>query len=509
MSQIRFNIITWAATLFLISCNNLSHETAEDSLSIANSVDQLVDGVLEDIGVPVGVGVAIFANDSSFAQGFGLADIDTGELVTADTAFYIASSTKSFNALAMNVLHHRGDLDLDSTLAQFAPDASFPDEALPDQVVLRDLLTHTSGITNTPIMYRSAYTGVHTPELLWSLLDESSANSNVPYGSFEYTNTGYNILTILTDRKLGIAWQDLVNREIITPLGLTRTTSFMSEVQSNKWALAKPHGLREGGRSIERLYLEKADSTMQSAGGMVMSANDAKLWLELFVNEGNVGGAQIFDQEIILETRERLAQVNREFGDYLREDYGIGWYISSYNGELMIHHFGSFSGFRAHVSYLPNRREGVAVFVNNSHIGSFLADSLANYIYDLLAERISSTDDLNDARNALSARYQRLVAQVDRGRSSRALRTWQLTVPRSAFEGAYRSERLGTITVEIRDGEFYVEMGRMHAIAQPFIEPNTMRVELAPPEGSVLEFEVNSENVVTAVSLAGERLERL
>ena len=70
-------------------------------------------------------------------------------------------------------------------------------------------------------------------------------------------------------------------------------------------------------------------------------------------NLGNLGGRKIFEPEIILETRERLAQVDRNFGEYLREDYGLGWYISSYNEELMVHHFGSFSGFRAHVLQFP------------------------------------------------------------------------------------------------------------------------------------------------------------
>ncbi|MCG8414427.1 MAG: serine hydrolase, partial [Pseudomonadales bacterium] len=375
--------------------------------------------------------------------------------------------------------------------------------------VLRDLLSHTSGIENTPISYRSAFTGVHTPELLWNLLSESSSNEDAPYGSFQYTNTGYNILTVLTDRKLGILWQDLVKQEVIEPLGMTRTTARMSEAETLGWQIAKPHGLVTGEQLMERLYLEKVDSTMQSAGGMVMSPNDAKRWLELFVNDGVVDGRQIVAPEIIEETRDRLASVDRQFGDYLREDYGLGWYISSYKEDLMIHHFGSFSGFRAHVSYLPERNVGVAVFVNDSLIGSYLADSIANSIYDLATGRLAEPESVSAAKDALVERHDRLLTAVDEGRRSRAGRTWQLSQPRSAYVGTYVSPRLGSITVSLQDNELFVEMGVMHAIGTPYMEPDSVRVELAPLSGTVLRFDVDDQGEVTAIDYVGERLDRI
>ncbi len=509
MRQLQLALTFSLITVFLVSCENSTESSSYAPLDVASDVDAFVQGVLDDIGIPVGVGVAVFTNEGSYAQGFGVTDINTGEPATADTAFYIASSTKSVNALVMNALHHRGELDLDATLNEFAPDAAFPEDVLPDQVVLRDLLTHTSGISNNPVSFRSAFSGDHTPEVMWDLLAESSPNLNAPYGSFQYTNTGYNLLTILTDRKLGIPWQDLVRREIIDSLGMTRTTAYMSEAEDLAWQIARPHGLETDGQNMDRLYLEKVDATMQSAGGMVMSANDARLWLELFVNEGAIGGRQIFAPHIVQETRERLADVNRQFGDYLREDYGLGWYISSYKDELMIHHFGGFSGFRAHVSYLPERKIGVAVFVNNSIIGNYLTDSIANFIYDLTAGRISDEESKLAARTAVHEDHERFLTLVAEGRNSRAGRTWQLSQPNSAYVGTYSSPRFGTLVVSLQDGQLLVEMGQMRAIATPYTEPDTVRVELVPLSGDVLSFEVNNDNFVTAVDYSGERMERV
>lgn len=509
MKKLKLSTVFSVFAALLVSCDNPIGDSSEPSLDIAGNIDAFMGEALEVIETPVGVGIAVFTQEGSYASGFGVTDIETGEPVTADTPFYIASSTKSVNALVMNILHHRGELDLGATLAEYAPDAGFPDATLPSRVVLRDLLTHTSGIANTPISYRSAFTGEHTPELLWNLLAESDPNENAPYGSFQYTNTGYNILTVLTDRKLGIPWQDLVKREIIQPLGMTRTSARMSEAENLGWQIAKPHGVVTAEHFMERLYLEKVDSTMQSAGGMVMSPNDATLWLALFVNDGVVNGRQVIAPAIIKETRERLAQVDRQFGDYTRESYGLGWYISSYNNDVMIHHFGSFSGFRAHVSYLPERKLGVAVFVNDSLIGSYLADIVANYIYDLGTGRLSDRESVSAAIQSLTDRHRQIEMRVEEGRRIRDERVWQLSQPRSAYVGSYVSPRLGTITVSLVDNELFVEMGVMHAIGTPYMEPDAVRVELAPTSGTVIRFDVDDGGSVTAINYLGERLERI
>ena len=52
---------------------------------------------------------------------------------------------------------------------------------------------------------------------MWSLLATGKANTRAPLGTFSYTNVGYNIATILTDRKLGVRWQELLEQEYSGP----------------------------------------------------------------------------------------------------------------------------------------------------------------------------------------------------------------------------------------------------------------------------------------------------
>ena len=78
-----------------------------------------------EAGLAPGMGVAVTVGDwVAYADGVGAADLGTGRGVTADTPFYIASTTKSLTATAAAIAAHRGDLDFKLPMTHYLPDAS-------------------------------------------------------------------------------------------------------------------------------------------------------------------------------------------------------------------------------------------------------------------------------------------------------------------------------------------------------------------------------------------------
>jgi CubicO group peptidase (beta-lactamase class C family) len=499
--MIRRSLLVGAGALALGGSARARTPSAACRFKLASDLDSAIARAMAMNASP-GLAVAVYSRDGVYASGFGVTDIDTGERATADTAFYVASSTKSLTALALSILHQRGDFNLDETLAAYAPDAPFPEAVRPREVRFRDLLSHTGGIENVPIGYRVAFTGQHDPETLWRLLAASKPNLQAPLGHFKYTNIGYNIATVLTDRRLGRRWQDLLHREIFKPAGMTRTTAVMSRAKAAHWSIAKPHGLSSSGR-VERIYLEKTDQTMQSAGGVIMSANDAVRWLEFLVEGGRIAGRQVVSATALQPTMTPLAQVGARFAEYAREQYGLGWYVGSYRGERMLHDFGSFAGFRAHVSFLPDRGIGVAAFVNDETVAFPLVDVLANYIYD-------STGGREDA----ATRFEAGLASVNLNRNmlqeqaaSRAAHPWLLSRPRAAYAGVFESKEMGRLEVAVEGDAIQVRFGILHALAEPFTLPESLRVELAPGSGSVLAFDREGA-IPDSILLDGQRFVR-
>jgi hypothetical protein len=206
------------------------------------------------------------------------------------------------------------------------------------------------------------------------------------------------------------------------------------------------------------------------------------------VTAGAVAGKQVIDRSAVLATRARLATLDRDFDGYHRQAYGLGWYHVSYRGEPMLQQFGGFAGFRTHLSYLPQRGIGVAAFVNDSSAATELTDAIANYVYD-------RTGDRGDARSAFEAKIEEIVARRDRyfekvqlDRMKRAKRSWTLTRAASAYAGVYKNPEFGRIAVSTQGGRLAVRFGVMHALAEPYDKPNSIRVELVPQSGEVITF---------------------
>lgn len=457
------------------------------SLPFAGELDDLIEDAMRRLAATAGLAVAVYSRDGVYTRGFGVTDVTTGERADANTAFYIASATKPLTALALSAMAVRGEIDLAATLAAFAPDAPFPAAVRADTVTFRHLLAHTSGIACDPIAFRLAYSGQHDPDQLWRLLAASNVDANAPLGTFNYTNTGYNIATILTDRRFGRPWQDMLDREIFSPTGMRHATARMSRARSGRWSVAKPHtALPEG---VTKLYLEKTDQTMQSAGGVVMSANDAVRWLELMIETGAIGGRRILPAASVLATRTPIATLNAEYAGYMREAYGLGWYHGPYRDERMLHHFGGFPGARAHVSYIPARHIGVAAFVNESSVAAQLTDAVANYVYDRTAGRKDALTAFNMKIEDLIARRDRFYTRVMLERAERAKREWNLTRPTRDYVGSYENENYGRIEIVAEGNGLRVNYGVMHASAEPFTEPDTIYVELMPSSGEPIAFE--------------------
>lgn len=452
--------------------------------ALASEIDAAITRAMA-LNMTPGLAVAVYSREGVYTRGFGVIDIGTGSAANADTAFYVASSTKPLTALALTRLHHRGEFDLNTTLAAYAPDAPFPVSVGAGETTFRQMLSHTSGIDNGPIGFRLAFSGQHDPETLWRLLSESTLNADAPRGQFDYTNVGYNMTTVLTDRRMGVAWQDLLDREVFTPAGMTRASARMS--RAGGWSVARPHTLNGDG-ALARIALEKTDQTMQSAGGVIMSANDAARWLELMLENGRIGGRQIIAPEAIATVKEPVAPVTAEFDGYTRDAYALGWYHGPYRQERMLHHFGGFAGFRAHVSFIPARGVGVAAFANGAQ-GGTITDAVANFVHDRMLGAADAAQVFDAALVAGADRRTRAIAAITGDRANRASRSWTLTRPREAYAGVYESDAWGRIEVTAQGEALHVRFGVLQSVAEPFTQPNSIRVELVPGQGEPILFE--------------------
>lgn len=451
----------------------------------AADIDAFARRAIDRIQVVPGLSVAVVRGPSVvLTAGYGVADARSGKVVDADTGFYVASSTKAFTALSIAAMAQRGAYDLDAPLATWIGKSRLPAD-LASSISLNDLLSHRSGLENEPITFRAAYSGVHTPRIMSALLAETRRRE--PYGTFRYANTGYNLATTLIQSRFGRDWRDMVDREVLNPAGMGHTTARIDEARRTMLVAAGhtpgPDGV------IAPSPLQKNNTTMQSAGGLVSTARDMARWLEIQLNDGVLDGRRVFPSGLVASTHRPLVAQQATFGRYRRDGYGLGWQTGRYGDAVLIHHFGNFAGSRAHVSFMPERGVGVAVMANEDALGGDVVDLVANYAYDRFAGRPDLEAFYDGELAALADRVQKRRKGLAASRAERAARPWSLEGPMRAYAGAYHNPAMGRIDITEQAGRLIFQAGVMSSPAEAATEPGSVRVELIPLTGQIVRFE--------------------
>ncbi len=445
---------------------------------------------------PFGTAIAVVKDGQVVYEAYlGYADIGKRLPVTRDTSFYIASATKPFFALNALLKEADGALDMSTSLQQLFPDLRFAgfDAAA---VTVRDLLTHTSGIDDPPLVWATAFSGVHDARSRRALVALAAPDAEAAHGTFKYTNVGYNILSVWMDQRDATPWQRQLERAIFEPLGMRHTTASVSRAEADGWPLARPYSFASA-RNAEPLYLTKSDPTMHAAGGLLSTAPDLARFLiaQLAADvDGPIAPA------VIARSHRPQAAVSSKYLDFERSGYAWGWYTGTYKGRPMLHHFGGFAGFHAHLSFMPEAGIGLVVLNNDDVLGAQLTNLIADYVYGVLLDEpdLEATSARRFAE--LEGKAVALRAKVAEQRSGIASRAFNLSLPRERYVGTYAHAALGEITVTLDAAQRPVlRWGRLAGTATGAEQRDQVRIEWVPNSGEFAAFEVADGQVKALV----------
>lgn len=268
-----------------------------------------------------------------------------GTPADADTQYRIGSITKTFVAVCVMRLRDAGRLDLDDRFEEHVPGSAF------GRATIAQLLTHTSGLqseTDGPWWER-------TPGGDWPALMTPSPVQRMRAGSrYHYTNVGYAALGELVARAHGQAWLDVVRRDLLEPLGMSRTT-------------ARPTGRAAVGLAVHPfadLLLSEPEhdaGAMGPAGQLWSTVQDLGRWAAFCA--GDTGDI------LVKDTHEEMCVVQAVDdvpGKPWQGGHGLGWQIWNVDGRRYAGHGGSMPGFLAGLQVDVETGDGVVVFSNTT-----------------------------------------------------------------------------------------------------------------------------------------------
>lgn len=364
--------------IFLCACLLANAATYAQALPVVTpektaQIDAFVEARLATLGLP-GAAIALIEDgEIIYAKGFGVTQLGGEDVVTADTPFELGSVSKSFAATAILLLQEDGLLDVDDPVVKhlhnFRTDRAFRS----DQITLRHLLTHRSGISTFDGNRTQARFDTSGDALAEAVRTLTSVRLQTEPGeAYAYSNANYLLLGAVIESVSGQSYEDFVQERILEPLNM-----------QNSWAGPTPDG-RSAGAQPHRYWFgsvqpqnTKPTRVNVAYGGMRSSASDLAIYLISFA-----------DPERALLSAESLTEMTRIADPGERRGYGFGWFLTETEDYKLVFHTGANPGFNAIAGYSPDGRFGFVALVNGqSTFTDRNALSLSAGVADLLLNR--------------------------------------------------------------------------------------------------------------------------
>ncbi|NJD10790.1 MAG: beta-lactamase family protein [Gemmatimonadetes bacterium] len=422
-------------------------------------------------------------------RGYGMADLETGEPITAETVFESGSVAKQFTATAVIMLALDGKLTLDDDARKYVPELPRYDRP----ITIRHLLPHTSGLREWSSLVAAAGwargTRVHTQAELLDVVFRQRA-LNYPVGEYySYTNSGYALAAAIVERVSGQSLQQFTQERIFGPLGMSHThwRDDYTEVVPGR---AQAYTDEDDG-----WYLAVPFENVVGPGGLLTTVGDWLTWNEALAT-GRPGGALVDSL-----TRRMRLNSGREI------EYARGLFVLSYRGVPEISHSGSTAGYSTYLARFPDRDNlSIAVLCNSTGgaAGSYTHQLADRLIADFPPAPPLDTTRADPARLAPFAGIYRntrthAALEVNRGLAVRALPGdwyWLPNGTRWHFSAA-----AGAQPAELRIAQPAVDTVLYRRVADQYWQPT--RAELSAFEGSYPSDEIG---VTYQVKLAGDSL---
>jgi CubicO group peptidase (beta-lactamase class C family) len=345
--------------------------------------DDFMAQVLKDWKVP-GVAVGVVQNGKMILlKGYGYRDVEKQLPVTPNTLFAVGSITKSFTVTLLGMEMDEGKVDWDKPVRNYLPDFRMYDPVLSEQMLVRDLITHRSGLPrHDMVWYSSDFTREDLLRRLEFLEPNKPLRSRFQYNNLMFMTAGY-----IAGKLNGKSWEDSVRERILLPLGMNRTT-FSEKESQNAPDFAQPYQKGNDVKSdVKRMpFDEQCPDTcaLGPAGEINSSVADMSRYVLLHLNKGKLEGKTLLSENnaIQMQTPQMVIQGAPDFKEQSENSYGMGFFISSYRGHKQVEHGGNIDGFSAEMIFLPGDGIGVVVLTNLD--GTAVPYVVANNLLDRL-----------------------------------------------------------------------------------------------------------------------------
>jgi CubicO group peptidase (beta-lactamase class C family)/predicted negative regulator of RcsB-dependent stress response len=312
-----------------------------------------------------GITIGFYKDDYTWVKGFGYADLENKVPATANSAYRLASITKTFTGVAILQLVEKGKMKLDEEIQTYLP--YYPKQKWP--VTVRQLLTHVGGgqegsglgpeyVTPRQVVERIAKYPIQTE----------------PGTKFIYTTSGYNLLGAAIEEVTGQSFGDYMRENIWQPLGMSDT-----RMNSERELIAN----RVRGYIVENGQVKNIPfidvSSRFGGGGAIGSVPDLMKWAR-----GVDAGKMLAKESVELMYTPVATTGGRWIGISDGEwYYTLGWMQFPLNGQCALWNDGGQTGTNTALLRIPSKNLVIAFASNQQEVNRM---AYLRRLYELITD---------------------------------------------------------------------------------------------------------------------------
>lgn len=326
----------------------------------------------------------------------GHTDTSRKQRIDKNTAFRVASVSKTFAAGLTGILVTEGQFNWDDSVSQYVPGFRINGDSR--QVQIRHLLGQSTGLI--PHAYDNL---VEDGVAVAKIHNEYRKLSYIctPGQCFSYQNSVFSLIEPVIEKATSSSYASLLMERIFQPLDM-KTASVGYEPFINNPNHAKPHVLMRKGKwktiSVKPNYYRLA-----AAAGVNASALDMGKWLMAQLgSHPEVIRPEVVDALTRPRVKTRREKYRRHWKDMLTDaHYGLGWRIYQLGEHQLAYHSGWVSGYRADVAWSETYDLGIAILLNEE---SNSINKLTTTFWEMAFASMEPAADAGEHLTAVGAR---------------------------------------------------------------------------------------------------------
>jgi CubicO group peptidase (beta-lactamase class C family) len=283
--------------------------------------EAILEDLRQELKIPGMSAALVKDQELIWSKGFGFADLENEVMAEVDTAYFLASLTKTFASTILMQFVEQDELDLDDPVSKYGVRIKSP-----EKIRVRHLFSHTS--------------------------------EGIPGSYYKYDGSRFGHLDRVIKRVSRRPFESLLMENIVHPLSMNHTVPGIrreeAEFRHILSQMAKPYALDSTGKIVESKY----PTYFGVSAGLISTVRDMAKYI-----------IAIDKNEIISKETQQLAFSPQVLNSGSSAPYGLGWFVQEFEGTRLFWHYGYNPRIVSTlILYAPDQGLAFIIFANTDYL---------------------------------------------------------------------------------------------------------------------------------------------